>query len=87
MYSSLVIVFRCPSHARAIRDQALLEGVSVLVIAANPPPKCFVNLNQGEQFVTPGLGQAQLGTEQIAIRIQRIEQRVYTAPIPQISQA
>src|SRR5215475_12395713 len=47
----------------------------------------LIKLDQSEQFVASRLSQAQLGGEQIAVGVQRVELSVNAALIPQISQA
>ena len=48
------------------------------------PTQGFVELDQREQFIPFGLCQAELGAEEIAVRIQRIEQGIDAAPVAHV---
>jgi hypothetical protein len=48
------------------------------------PAQGFVELDQREQFIPFSLRQAQLGVEQITVRVQRIEQCIDTAPVAHV---
>jgi hypothetical protein len=61
-----------------------LRGWKVLHLPA--PTERPVKLNQRQQFVPSGLGKSQFGVEQIAVGVQRVQQRIDSTAVSDVRQ-
>jgi len=67
-------------RSAAPAEAGVYEGYNQLLLPASA--QRLVELNERQQLITSGLGKTEFGAEQVAIRIQRVQQCVDTAAVP-----